>query len=186
MIFFDVRAAVAKLKSGPLSAHESFKYLTGVLIVSTLDSVIRSSQEFIFGKPEKAAIAWSDFWVEGLLLLLMAMLAIGIGYFLILRPFYWSNGGGKGRDLIARLLVLGWVFGFRAALVVVPAILVTRLFNNGREFGLLTGLSLLLLFGIVIGALIYIIVGVNRCLREIYAFEREALAGTTPVGTGSE
>lgn len=173
MYFLNLRGAVDKLKTGPLSAEESLHYLTGLAVSGLLSAFIETMQKLSMGHRAQAPLPFDELLLPGVGALMMLGI-IGAVVYAILRSYYRSNGDHPGCDFIPRVLVLTWVLGWRSASVALPIIIALRIFSafsverGSILFSAVAGIAAL------IGAAIYVVTSTNRCLKEISAHRKSS------------
>ena len=94
---------------------------------------------------------------------LVIMLVVGLVIFFlykgILGSFENANGGGKSTGLLNRLLSIGWVYTFRASIVIFPVMSLVAYDPSG--------IPLLVLFVVAVSAVIYTYFGMVNSLKKI-------------------
>jgi hypothetical protein len=103
MYFWDIKSLKRDLSEGQLSEPESFKYLMGLLVGSSISSMPKSTPTPI--EP-------------------LAMILLFLGPLIVIGGIYYSyvkNGGAKGQFFVHRLLSIMWVTSIRwGVLIFIP------------------------------------------------------------------
>jgi hypothetical protein len=159
MYFINYKSLIDDHKSGKFSDLDIIPYLVGYYLLNSI-----SNLNYKRGGPVPQTL---DSLVIIFAIIVMTIVFTIIIY-AVLKSYWKANGGSTSKNLVPRIISLGWVFSFRALVVIAP--LIGLFAASIAAFSLETWLIAILgfiLLALVLAMIFYIFTGVRGSLQDI-------------------